>query len=524
MKRIIQTLAFSLAIGSAALAANERPNIIVLLTDDQSLNSLGCYGNPQVSTPHIDRLGEQGIIFDSHYDNTSICKAARATIMTGMQEYKTGCNFTRGPLIRKKWEQSYPVLLRKAGYYTGFAGKFGFPVTDDLKAGGGYHTNNEMPMGSFDVWFGWPGQGSYKTAENEFVAHYADKYPHSTRALGAASQDFIQQARKTGKPFCLSVSFKAPHGPTSPDKDYDSVYADTVWEIGENYDEVGAAHLPQQAKSGRQYLSILEFRPETFQKKMRAYQQTIYGVDVAVGMIREELERQGIVDNTVIIFTSDNGYNCGAHGFSGKVLPYEEGSGVPMIVYDPRHPNSNRGLRSQAVTGSIDIAPTVMDLAGLPDIENADGASLLPLIDNPHSRVRDAMALINVWGNVPTHSFAVVTDSAKYIYWFFEGEGMKAAEELYHLGKDRQEMNNLVKNPEYQSMLQEMREHYDQALLDWKNETVPDSGYPDYVTLFDQDIAWNDKAALIKPKQIENYRKAVASSKAPKQKKANKSK
>ena len=103
---------------------NKRPNIILLLTDDQSYNSLGYAGNTQVKTPNLDRLASEGLIFDAAYDTTSICMASRAQVMTGMYEYKTGCNFSHGPLHRDKWQQSYPVLLREAGYFTGFVGKF----------------------------------------------------------------------------------------------------------------------------------------------------------------------------------------------------------------------------------------------------------------------------------------------------------------------------------------------------------------------------------------------------------------
>src|SRR5210317_1651406 len=110
------------------LAKAERPNLVFFLTDDQSTYSLGCYGNKDVKTPHIDQLAADGMVFDNHYDTTAICMASRATVMTGMYEYKTGCNFSHGNMKPEVWKKSYPVLLREAGYMTAFAGKFGFVV------------------------------------------------------------------------------------------------------------------------------------------------------------------------------------------------------------------------------------------------------------------------------------------------------------------------------------------------------------------------------------------------------------
>lgn len=485
-----------LLISGLCFAQTNRPNILILLTDDQSYLTMGCYGSAQVKTPNLDRLADQGVVFDAAYDTTAICMASRAQVMTGMYEYKTGCNFSHGPLTADKWQQSYPVLLRDAGYYTGFIGKFGFAVKPAADGSSSYHTNDDMPIDSFDEWFGWPGQGSYKTADNEFVAEYAGEYPHVTRACGAVAQDFIKRAKASGKPFCLSVSFKASHGPMSPDPIFDDIYADTIWHKPANYDEAGAAHIPEQAKSGRQYLHINDFEPDSYQKTMRKYNQLVYGIDFAVGMIRKELEQQGLADDTIIIFLTDNGYSCGAHGMGGKVLPYEEPSRTPMIVFDPRHSISGKKTRIKSVTANIDIAPTVLDLANISIPRNMDGKSLMQLLDNPSSRLHDSILLINAWGNAPAQSLAVVTDDYKYINWPFD-HGMDAAEELYHLTNDRYELKNQVANPEYQSILENMRELYDTSLSRWKAESVEAGNYPLYASIYDRHLAWDDKVTAM---------------------------
>ena len=202
--------------------SSQKPNIIFLLSDDQTSIATGCYGNSQVVTPNMDKLAAEGVRFANYYKTTAICMASRATIMTGMYEYKTGCNFMHGPLRTEKFKKSYPVLLREAGYFTGFAGKFGFAVSD------GDHWNDKpievMPIDEFDMWGGGRGQTSYKTAENDSIAKYAEQYPHSTRAYGAWAHDFIKAAKASGKPFSMSISFKAPHLPFTPDKYFDQVY------------------------------------------------------------------------------------------------------------------------------------------------------------------------------------------------------------------------------------------------------------------------------------------------------------
>ena len=203
------------------LFAKERPNIIFLLSDDQSTYSLGCYGNEDVKSPQLDRLANDGMVFDRHYDTTAICMASRASVMTGMYEYKHGTNFGHGDMLRKTWENSYPVLLRKNGYRTAFAGKFGFDLREEPNG-----KRLPMPENDFDMWGGGPGQTNYSTAKNASMKHYAKDYPHSTRSYGAFGRDFILESAKAGKPFCLSISFKAPHKPATPDPLDDHIYKD----------------------------------------------------------------------------------------------------------------------------------------------------------------------------------------------------------------------------------------------------------------------------------------------------------
>lgn len=488
-------LAFTLPVCYGALSkgtgdtlAGKRPNIIFLLADDQCTYSVGCYGNKDVKTPQMDRLGREGIIFDNHYDTTSICMASRANIMTGMYEYKTGCNFSHGNMKTEVWNQSYPVLLRKSGYLTAFAGKFGFVVDGD-----GYN-EKDLCKKDFDLWGGGPGQTNYETEKNKSMAAYAGKYPHSTLSYGAFGQDVIKQAVREDKPFCLSISYKAPHRPVSPDPKFDDVYAGKTFTKPGNYGRKYATHLAAQSKKGRQYPRFSEWQYDTdYQGVMAKYNQLVYAIDVSMGMIRDELDAQGIADNTVIIYTSDNGYICGSHGYGSKVLPMEESSRVPLMIYDPRCKTSGKKLRCEALTGNIDFAPTILELAGLPVPPNMDGQSLLPLMEDPSGDIREHMAFINVWGKTPTHSLTALTKDWKYTYWWYGGEGMTPAEELFDTANDPLELKNLATDPACKSDLERMRRAYDQELASWKTQAVGYNDYQKYATLFDRKVPWASK-------------------------------
>jgi arylsulfatase A-like enzyme len=479
---------------SSALAcfAEKRPNIIYLMSDDQSSYTLGCYGNPDVQTPNIDRLAADGMAFDNHYDTTAICMASRATVMTGMYEFKHGTNFKHGDMLSSTWKKSYPILLREAGYMTAFAGKFGFEVRDTPDG-----KKLELPAEDFDMWGGGPGQTEYKTAKNESMAAYAEEYPHSTLSYGAFGRDFIRDAANYDKPFCLSISFKAPHKPAMPDPTFDAIYAGKTFKKPENYGRENGEHFSKQSKQGRQYVRFEQWGySDNYDAVMATYHQQIYAIDVAVGMIRDALEEQGVADNTVIIYTSDNGFFCGSHGLGSKVLPYEEATRVPMIIYDPRNPNSGKKLRSDALTGNIDFAPTMLTLAGLPILGNMDGADLMTLYNNPQGEIHESLLLMNVYnqsGPPITHFMGVVTKDMKYVYWGYAAEGFEETEELYHLDKDPMELTNQAGNPEYSSIIEQMRKTYDQQLDSWKTEGVSYNNYEPYGTLFDRNVDWVDK-------------------------------
>lgn len=461
----------------------QKPNIIYLMADDQNVGSVGCYGNNEVLTPNMDKIGEKGLIFTKHYNTTAICMASRASVFTGMYEYKTGTNFSHGNMKPEVWEKSYPVLLREAGYLTAFAGKFGLKVD-----------GKRLCESDFDFWGGNPGQSAYETKNNTSMVKYAKDFPHSTLSYGAFGQDVILEAVNQDKPFCLSISFKAPHRPVTPDPKFDHVYAGKTFTKPPNFGREAGEHMPPQSKQGRQYERFHQWGYATdYDGVMAKYYQLIYAIDVAVGMIMKELEAQGIADNTVIIYTSDNGYICGAHGYGSKVLPMEESSRAPLLVYDPRSSTAGKKNKCNQLTGNIDFAPTILELAGVSIPENMDGSSLVPLLKNPKKRIHDQLSFINTYGPAPTQSLTCITKDWKYTYWWYGDSEMKPTEELYNLANDPFEMTNLANNPESTKALNTMRKRYDAGLLHWKQEVVDYNNYKQYVTLFDRTIPYEQK-------------------------------
>ena len=461
--------------------ADDRPNIIFLMTDDQNVRSLGCYGAPGVETPNIDALAADGVAFDRHYDTTAICMACRATVMTGLLEYRHGVNFGTGTVgdgqMRKEdWEQSYPMLLHKAGYRTAFAGKFGFTIEDTSKSG-------RYPEDDFDMWGGGPGQTSFITARNKSMVQYAKNYPHSTRSYGAFGSDFIKESAKKDQPFCLSISFKAPHRPVQPDPLFDDIYAGALFPKPENFGREHGMHFPEQSRRGRQYQRFEEWHyNDAYDEVMAKYYQLIYAVDVAIGMIREAVETAGVKHKTLIIFTSDNGYLCGAHGYGSKVLPYEESSRVPLIIYDPR--SEKKAGRCNVATGNIDLAATILDAAlGRPN--HGNGTSLLKHYVNNNNPKRDRIIpLINVWGPEQVFSLGFVKGEWKYIYWPYTGDGMKATAEMYNLKEDPLELHNRINDNATRDIRVQLEKDYANLIHDWTQQAIDRPHYKKAATLF----------------------------------------
>jgi len=430
--------------------AGDQPNILFLLVDDQRDDTLGCAGHPILKTPHVDSLAERGVRFRNMFVTTSICAASRASILTGLHERTHRYTFGTPPIRKKHSDASYPVLLRQAGYHTGLIGKFGVNVERGVK--------KQM----FDYF-------------RPLHRHpYFKKQPdgsrrHITELCGDRAAEFLC-TRPKGKPFCLSISFNAVHAEDSDKKDHypwpkavDGMYEDVKVPPPRLSDPKIFEKQPEFLKRSlnRQRYFWRWDTPEKYQKNMRAYFRMISGVDRVVGRILRELENQGVADNTVIVYTGDNGYYMGDRGFAGKWSHYEESLRVPLIVYDPRLPEGRRGRVVDATALNVDLPATMLQWAGLAVPEHYTGRSLVPVIrDGPSSDWRTDFFCEHLMDHAAIPKWEGVR-GRRYVYArYFEQKPVY--EFLHDLETDPDEVQNFAEVPAYASALAAMRRRCDE--------------------------------------------------------------
>lgn len=446
----------------------QKPNIIFILTDDQRWDALGYAGNNVIQTPEMDKLAESGVYFRNGMVTTPICSASRASIFSGLHERSHKYTFQTGPIRSEFMAESYPKLLKQAGYYTGFFGKFGvnysgkenlFDVVED------YDRNNQ-----FRDYRGY----YFKTLHGDTV--------HLTRYTGQQALDFIDES-PAEKPFCLSLSFSAPHAHDGAPLQYfwqeesDKLYQNMEMPGPELAEDKYFLEQPMPVREGFNRLRwTWRFdTPEKYQHSVKGYYRMIYGVDLEIAKIRRKLKEKGLDKNTVIIVMGDNGYFLGERQLAGKWLMYDNSVRVPLIVYDPRA-IQHRDINDMAL--NIDVPSTIIDLAGIPQPETWHGKSLMPVVSGRQNSLnRDTVLIEHLWEfeNIPP-SEGVRTSEWKYFRYVND----KSWEELYNLKNDPKETENLAANPEYAEVLKKLRTKLERLTTDYAD---PYSGVPSGLTV-----------------------------------------
>jgi alpha-L-rhamnosidase len=445
-----------------------KPNIIFILTDDQRWDALGYSGNCIIQTPAMDALAAEGAYFRNAMVTTPICAASRASIFSGLHERTHKYTFQTGDIRSEYMEESYPVILRKAGYQTGFFGKFGVNYSekellfDEMED---YDRNNSYP--DYRGYF-------YKTLGGDTV--------HLTRYTGQQALDFIEQA-PSGKPFCLSLSFSAPHAHDGAPLQYfwqeetDHLYRDMEIPGPELGEGLYFKRLPETVRDGFNRLRwTWRFdTPEKYQHSVKGYYRMISGIDLEISKIREKLKETGMDKNTVIILMGDNGYFLGERQLAGKWLMYDNSIRVPLIIYDPRQ-EKHSDIEEMAL--NIDVPSTIVDLAGAEPPPSWHGRSLMPLVTGKDRSIhRDTVLIEHLWEFDPIPpSEGVRTRDWKYFRYIND----KTSEELYHLTTDPGETLNLADDPEYQEVLRELRNRNDELARRYAD---PFSGVPSGLTV-----------------------------------------
>ena len=420
----------------SAKTPKKQPNIVFLLADDMRWDALGCAGNPIIRTPNLDALASEGVRFKNAFVTTSICAASRASILTGLYERTHRYTFNTKPIAPEHIAISYPILLRKAGYRTGFVGKFGVGVPPGAAK---EMFTSLTPLDRTPYWKKMP-DGTEK---------------HLTDIESDKAIDFIRSNNR-GEPFCLSVSFNAPHAEDNDPKQYywqkevDHLYRDVKFPLPKT---MGDDFFEQQPAFLRKTESRVRFNwrfdePKKYQEMVAGYYRMISGVDLAIGRILKAIDEAGLRDNTVVVFTSDNGYFLGERGFADKWYIYEPSIRVPLIVCDPRQGKSARGKVVENMGLNVDLSPTFLELAGLPIPEMVQGRSLVPLVNGQlptNWRTDFFYEHLFERANIPK-SEGVRTEQLTYVRWF---EQSPVVEELYDHIADFEQVDNLIANPKF---------------------------------------------------------------------------
>ena len=445
--------------------AESPPNILFLLTDNQRHDLMRCAGNPIIETPNLDYLSGDGVRFERAFATTPICAASRASIFTGLYERRHEFTFRTPPLRTEFSHNSYPALLRESGYHTGFIGKFGIESDGLLSSRTLTLEDETKTLGHmFDHFddFHWSEEGYVIEQPDGRAKHLSDL------TADKAVRFLRTSAEKPHEPFCLSISFNAPHADANDPRQYvwpeavDGLYVDATMPEAANSGPDFFASLPEFIRDsmGRERWPLRFDTPEKYQFMMKGLYRMVSGVDRAVGTILEELERLSMADNTIVIFSSDHGMFYGERGLCDCWLLNEESLRVPLIVFDPRAVAS-RGTTRDEMALNIDIAPTILDLAGLPIPKGTQGRSLVPLLAGRDVDVnwRSDFFCEHLFDHpdIPK-SEGVRTERWKYIRYF---EQQPVYEELYDLESDPSESVNLVEESEFAEQLRGLRDRCD---------------------------------------------------------------
>jgi len=445
-------LVLPLILLSSCTEQKERPNIIFLLTDDQRWDALGAMGNGIIQTPNLDMMANEGILFSNAYVTTSICCCSRASILTGQFVSRHGINSFRQDLIGEGLQNTYPLLLKNlAGYKTGFIGKYGVG-------------REQRPADHYDFW----------TCENVGQPKYEGEddqgnYLHYTDKVSGDIQAFLDIYADQG-PFCLSVSFKAPHVQDNDPRQfiyhprYKDLYADVRIPLPGTAAREYWDFFPddfQANNEARKRWGIRFPDPEKYQESVRSYYRLITGVDDVTGKLIDRLEELGIADNTIIILMGDNGFYLAEHGMAGKWFAHEESIRVPFFIYDPRLPSAQRGQKIDKMTLNIDVAPTILSLAGLEVPGGMQGSDLTPLYSGESGTIPWRTEFFYEHTiDIPTipKSLAVIGEQFKYIRY---PELESGFEEFYDRINDPGEKRNLVNEPTYGRLVEEYKAKLD---------------------------------------------------------------
>ena len=429
--------------GMTESGTSNRPNVIFILTDDQGIWASGCYGNPEIRTPNIDRLAATGVRFENFFCTSPVCSPSRATLMTGripsrhgVHDWIRGGNVPPAAAVYLEGQTTYTDVLAGQGYVCGMSGKWHLGAS-------------QLVQHHFSHWFvHQKGGGPYNDAPMVRNGQLVDEPGYVTNVITDDALAFIDAQAEADGPFYLSVHYTAPHSP----------WTGHPQEIVDSYDDCAFASCPQEPR--HPWAKPMSDHHLGNRESLKGYFAAVTAMDADVGRIVDRIEALGQREETLIVFTSDNGYSCGHHGFWGKgngTFPLnmvENSVKVPLVFSQPgRLPE---GRTTDALTSGYDFMPTLLEYLGLPPVEDVElpGQSFLPVLSGETDEGRESVVVYAEYG--PTRMLR--TREWKYVHRYPYGPN-----ELYDLVGDPDERENRVDEPGQGGRIREMR----QQLADW---------------------------------------------------------
>ena len=472
--RLSVRLGMCLLASMGIAAAQDRPNILLVVVDDLRFDDFAAAGHPFARTPHIDRLAREGAQFRNMFAVTPLCSPSRANIVTGLYTRRHGILDNTERSARSHELQSFARVLQADGYRTGFIGKW-------------HMGNDPTPRPGFDEWSGMKGQG-------EAIDPELDEHGRLAKVNGYVTDIFTERALRfisgdRARPFLLMLSHKALHPNIVQQAD------GTTVPIGEGGFIPAPRHrnlytglpVPRRVNYGvpphdkpaleRRIDGLAPLGPATVtpDETIRNRLRMLAAIDESLGTIMEALVRQGVLDNTVIMLVGDNGYFYGEHGLSEeRRLAYEESIRLPLLVRYP--PKVRAGTAPTALALTIDITPTILDLAAAKPLPGIDGRSLVPLFSAkgapPDWRrsflIEDTTDI--VFPRILKMGYDAVRDERYKFIRYRELEGMN---ELYDLQQDPFELKNLIGSASSSALRRRMEGELDMLLAAPPRVPVP---------------------------------------------------
>jgi len=422
----------------------KKPNIIFILTDDQGIWAAGCYGNPEIRTPNIDRLAKEGMRFANFFVATPVCSPSRATFLTGripsqhgVHDYIKEGNIGPDAIPYIKGETTYTDIMARNGWTCGINGKW-------------HLGDNQIPQHGFTDWFVHQQNGSYYNDPPMVNNGQCVNIPgYSSDIFTNEALRLLEKYASGEYPFYLSVHYTAPHSP----------WTGHPKEIVDSYDDCSFKSCPQEPIHPWAKDQSLTGTCLGNKEMLKGYFAAVTAMDMNVGRILDRVDELGLRDNSLIIFTSDNGFSCGHHGFWGKgngtkpLNLYENSIKVPAIFSHPgRIPE---GVVEDAMVSAYDFMPTLLGYLGLPQPQegNRPGKSFSKILLGKEKKdERKEVVIFDEYGSVRM----IRTKDWKYVYRNPEGPN-----ELYDLINDPDERENKIDDPSQKERICRMKEDMD---------------------------------------------------------------